>query len=41
MMVDLDAIVDIDPKEVGVTELVYYPVLAGYYKKKPQVILTN
>ena len=29
MMVDLDAIVDIDPKEVGVTELVYYPVLAG------------
>ena len=23
MMVDLDAIVDIDPKEVGVTELVY------------------
>ena len=29
MMVDLGAIVDIDPKEVGVTELVYYPVLAG------------
>ena len=29
MMVELDAIVDIDPKEVGVTELVYYPVLAG------------
>ena len=29
MMVDLDAIVDIDPKEVGVTEQVYYPVLAG------------
>ncbi len=29
MMVDLDAIVDIDPKEAGVTEQVYYPVLAG------------
>ncbi len=29
MMVDLQAVVDIDPKEVGVTEQVYYPVLAG------------
>ena len=29
MMVDLDAVVDVDPKEVGVTEQVYYPVLAG------------
>ena len=29
MMVDLQAIVDIDPAEVGVTEQVYYPVLAG------------
>ena len=29
MMVDLQAIVDIDPKEVGVTEQVYYPVLEG------------
>ena len=29
MMVDLASIVDIDLKEVGVTELVYYPVLAG------------
>ena len=29
MMVDLRAIVDIDPHEVGVTELVYYPVLEG------------
>ena len=29
MMVDLQTIVDIDPKEVGVTEQVYYPVLAG------------
>ena len=29
MMVDLASVVDIDPQEVGVTELVYYPVLAG------------
>ena len=29
MMVDITSIVDVDPKEVGVTELVYYPVLAG------------
>ena len=29
MMVALESVVDIDPKEVGVTELVYYPVLAG------------
>ncbi len=29
MMVDLNAVVDIDPEEVGVTEQVYYPVLAG------------
>ncbi len=28
MMVDLDAVVDVDPEEVGVTEQVYYPVLA-------------
>ena len=28
MMVDLRAIVDVDPKEVGVTEAVFYPVLA-------------
>ena len=28
MMVDLQAVVDIDPEEVGVTEQVYYPVLA-------------
>ena len=27
MMVDLTAYVDVDPKEVGVTELVYYPAL--------------
>ena len=29
MMVDLQAVVDIDPMEVGVTEQVYYPVLEG------------
>ena len=29
MMVDLQAVVDIDPAESGVTEQVYYPVLAG------------
>ena len=29
MMVDLQGVVDIDPAEVGVTEQVYYPVLAG------------
>ena len=29
MMVDLRSVVDIDPEEVGVTEQVYYPVLAG------------
>ena len=29
MMVDLQAVVDIDPAEVGVTEQIYYPVLAG------------
>ena len=29
LMVDLQAVVDIDPAEVGVTEQVYYPVLAG------------
>ncbi len=28
MMVDLSAIVDVEPKEVGVTEAVFYPVLA-------------
>ena len=30
MMVDLQAVVDIDPKEVGVTEQVYYPVPVSY-----------
>ena len=27
MMVDITSFVDVDPKEVGVTELVYYPEL--------------
>ena len=29
MMVDFQAVTDIDPEEAGVTEQVYYPVLAG------------
>ena len=29
MMVDLDAVVDVDPAELGIKEQVYYPVLAG------------
>ena len=29
MMVDFQAVTDIDPEDVGVTEQVYYPVLAG------------
>lgn len=29
MMVELQAVVDVDPKEVGVSELVYYPALAS------------
>ena len=29
LMVDLQSVVDIDPAEVGVTEQVYYPILAG------------
>ncbi len=33
MMVKLDAVVDIDPAEVGVTESVYYPVLAELLEK--------
>ena len=34
MMVDLQAVVDIDPKEVGVTEQVYYPVLAALLRRR-------
>ncbi len=33
MMVDLEAVVDIDSEEVGVTEAVYYPVLAELLEK--------
>ena len=33
MMVDLKAVVDIDPAEVGVKELVYYPLLADLLEK--------
>ncbi len=33
MMVDLRAVVDIDPEEVGVTEAVFYPVLAELLEK--------
>ncbi|MEE1315291.1 MAG: DNA-directed RNA polymerase subunit beta [Faecalimonas sp.] len=33
MMVRLDAVVDIDPAEVGVTEAVYYPVLAQFIEE--------
>ena len=28
MMVDLESVVDVDAKELGIAELVYYPVLA-------------
>ena len=33
MMVDLQTIVDVDPKEVGVTEAVYYPLLVELLEK--------
>ena len=33
MMVELDAHVSFDPEEVGVTELVYYPVLSAILEK--------
>ena len=35
LMVDLQSVVDIDPAEVGVTEQVYYPVLAGIIEESP------
>ena len=37
MMVDLAAYVDVDPKEVGVTELVYYPALRKYTGRKCRI----
>ena len=37
MMVDLRHYVDVDPKEVGVTELVYYPVLAQILEENAEL----
>ena len=37
MMVDLRHYVDCDPKELGITELVYYPVLAQLMEENPDV----
>ena len=35
MMVDLQAYVDCDPKDLGITELVYYPVLERMMQENP------
>ena len=37
MMVDLRHYVDCDPKELGITELVYYPILAQLMEENPDV----
>jgi DNA-directed RNA polymerase, beta subunit len=37
MMVDITNFVDVDPKEVGVTELVYYPVLAKILEENDKI----
>ena len=37
MMVDLAAYVDVDPKEVGVTESVYYPVLREILEENAEI----
>ena len=37
LMVDLDAYVDVDPAEVGVTEMVYYPALVELMKENPEL----
>ncbi len=37
MMVDLTNYVDVDPTEVGVTELVYYPVLAKILEENEDI----
>ncbi len=37
MMVDITNFVDVDPKEVGVTELVYYPVLAQILEENEDI----
>ncbi len=33
MMVDITSFVDVDPEEVGVTELVYYPALEKIFRR--------
>ena len=37
MMVDITNYVDIDPSSVGVTELVYYPVLAKILEENEDI----
>ncbi|MDO4345285.1 MAG: DNA-directed RNA polymerase subunit beta [Eubacteriales bacterium] len=37
MMVDITNFVDVDPKEVGVTELVYYPVLKSILEENSDI----
>ena len=37
MMVDITSFVDVDPKEVGVTELVYYPVLEKILEENTEI----
>ncbi len=37
MMVDLDAHVDVDPAEVGITEMVYYPALKQLMAEHPDL----
>ena len=37
MMVDLTSFVDIDPEEVGVSEMVYYPVLAKILEENEDI----
>lgn len=37
MMVDITDFVDVDPKEVGVTELVYYPVLSRILEENQDI----
>ena len=37
MMVDLQNYVDVEPKEVGITELVYYPVLAQILEENSEL----
>ena len=37
MMVDLDAYVDVDPAELGINEMVYYPALAVLMNENPEL----